>query len=53
MILQMHFKEEEKTMKQIMQAMKEQALLDKEEAARNANLNFAEKQETHPTPDTY
>ncbi|PWA93128.1 catabolite repression protein creC [Artemisia annua] len=36
-------KEEEKTMKQIMQAMKEQALLDKEETERNANLNFADK----------
>ena len=52
MIVEMQLKEEEKTMKQMMQAMKEQALLNKEEAERNANLKIAEtKQETHPTPD--
>ncbi|GJY92760.1 hypothetical protein Tco_0508542 [Tanacetum coccineum] len=52
MIVEMQLKEEEKTMKQMMQAMKEQALLGKEEAERNANLKIAEtKQETHPTPD--
>lgn len=52
MIVEMQLKEEEKTMKQMMQAMKEQALLNKEEAERNANLKIAEtKQETHLTPD--
>nr|GEV48261.1 hypothetical protein [Tanacetum cinerariifolium] len=50
MIVEMQLKEEEKTMKQMMQAMKEQALLNKEESERNANLKIAEtKQETHPT----
>ncbi|KAI3713290.1 hypothetical protein L1987_71864 [Smallanthus sonchifolius] len=45
MIVEMKLKEEEKTMKQMMQAMKAQALIDQQE--KNANFNIAErKQET-------
>lgn len=47
MIVEMQLKEEEKTMKQMVQAMKAQALLDKEEAEKNATIKIAEtKQET-------
>ncbi|KAI3494767.1 hypothetical protein L1887_40378 [Cichorium endivia] len=47
MIVEMQLKEEEKTMKQMMQAMKAQALLDQEEAHKNANLKITEtKKET-------
>ncbi|KAM0058341.1 hypothetical protein Hdeb2414_s0005g00169131 [Helianthus debilis subsp. tardiflorus] len=40
MIVEKKLQEEEKTMKQMMQAMKAQALLDNQEAENNANLNI-------------
>nr|XP_043610341.1 uncharacterized protein LOC122582058 [Erigeron canadensis] len=47
MIVEMQLQEEEKTMKQMVQAMKAQALLDNEQALKSANLKIAEtKQET-------
>lgn len=47
MIVEMQLQEEEKTMKQMMQAMKAQALLEEEEADKNGNLKIADtKQET-------
>lgn len=49
MIVEMQLQEEEKTMKQMMQAMKAQALLDKEEAEKNANLKIAETKQQKST----
>ncbi|KAI3813080.1 hypothetical protein L1987_17796 [Smallanthus sonchifolius] len=47
MIVEMKLQEEEKTMKQMMQAMKAQALIDQQDLQKNANLDIAErKQET-------
>ncbi|KAF5755237.1 hypothetical protein HanRHA438_Chr17g0810391 [Helianthus annuus] len=40
MIVEKKLQEEEKTMKQMMHAMKAQALLDNQEAENNANLNI-------------
>ncbi|KAL8200798.1 hypothetical protein R6Q57_012137 [Mikania cordata] len=45
MIVEMKLQEEEKTMKQMMQAMKAQALLDQQETGKYANLNSAEKKQ--------
>ncbi|XP_071689534.1 uncharacterized protein [Rutidosis leptorrhynchoides] len=45
MIVDMQLKEEEKTMKQMMQAMKAQAFLDKEEAERNSSLKISDKKQ--------
>lgn len=54
MIVEMQLKEEEKTMKQMMQAMKAQALLDQEEAHKNANLKITEtKKETTDNDSTH
>lgn len=54
MIVEMQLKEEEKTMKQMMQAMKEQALLDQQETHKNANLKITEtKQETPDNDSTH
>ncbi|KAI7725393.1 hypothetical protein M8C21_014909 [Ambrosia artemisiifolia] len=44
MIVEMKLQEEEKTMKQMMQAMKAQALLDSQEAEKNANLNISKEE---------
>ncbi|KAL8266442.1 hypothetical protein R6Q59_003786 [Mikania micrantha] len=45
MIVEMKLQEEEKTMKQMMQAMKAQAFLDQQETGKYANLNNAEKKQ--------
>ncbi|KAI7732162.1 hypothetical protein M8C21_028916 [Ambrosia artemisiifolia] len=44
MIVEMKLQEEEKTMKQMMQAMKAQALLDSQEAEKNVNLNISKEE---------
>ncbi|KAL4570530.1 hypothetical protein LXL04_026186 [Taraxacum kok-saghyz] len=52
MIVEMQLKEEEKTMKQMVQAMKAQALLDQEEAYKNANLKISETKQETPDDDS-
>ncbi|XP_076926186.1 uncharacterized protein LOC143589242 [Bidens hawaiensis] len=46
MIVEMKLQEEEKTMKQMMQAMKAQAVLDNQDAQKNANLNVTKDEAT-------
>ncbi|KAL7610311.1 uncharacterized protein LOC111907360 [Lactuca sativa] len=52
MIVEMQLKEEEKTMKQMMQTMKAQAFLDQEEAHKNANLKISETKQETPDNDS-
>ncbi|KAK9052341.1 hypothetical protein SSX86_028970 [Deinandra increscens subsp. villosa] len=45
MIVEMKLQEEDKTMKQMMQAMKAQAILDQQEVGKYADSNIAEKKQ--------